>query len=178
MLLKKIVALGLFFFIPIIALATPYGINFSYLLIAKDPSNLHGYRASFLYEPDTWHWKYLQVFFDLSYGHWWLNGNGPYRTINIYAIAPVLRLYLINNTKVSPFVDISIGPSYMTKTRIECRNLGEHFSFQDQLSIGAAFGVEKKLAFSLSILHYSNGSLSSMNAGITVPLLINMSYRL
>src|SRR5579872_4857 len=72
---------------------SPYGVNFSYLLVDKDPSNFHGYRASFLYEPPSWVWQHVHIFFDTSYGHWWVTGSGPYSTISIYTIAPVLRYY-------------------------------------------------------------------------------------
>ena len=160
-----------------IAFASPYGFNISALLIGKDPNNLHAYRASFLYEPPSWTWKHFQVFIDTSYGHWWVGGNTIYKSLSIYSIAPVLRFYFVNSDYISPFADISIGPSYVTKTRFADRNLGEHFSFQDQVGIGASFGQKKNLSLGLSIIHYSNGSLCAMNAGITAPLMLNVSYR-
>ena len=52
-----------------------------------------------------------------------------------------------------------------------------HFAFQDEVALGATFGQEKKLAVSFSAMHYSNGSLANSNAGITIPLLINVAYR-
>lgn len=160
-----------------IVCASPYGVNISALLIGKDPSNLHAYRASFLYEPSTWIWNRLHVFLDVSYGHWWADGYPMYKSLSIYSIAPVVRYYFADSIHLSPFVDISIGPSFVTKTRFGDRNLGEHFSFQDQVGIGASFGVQKNLSIGFSIIHYSNGSLCGMNAGITAPLMMNVSYR-
>lgn len=158
--------------------ASPYSINLSTPIIDKDPSNFHGLRGSIQYEPPAWVWEHLHIFFDGSIGHWWTNQTPNYRIINIFSIAPVLRYYVLKNTaSISPFVDISIGLSYLSKTRIADRNLGEHFSFQDQLGLGAAFGQNKKLAVSVSAVHYSNGSLSAMNAGITIPLMLNVAYR-
>jgi len=156
---------------------TPYGVNLSYLLIDKDPQYLRGYRFSFLYQPPTWMWNHIHIFWDFGFGHWWVNHNVPYGSLNSYAIAPVFRFFILNNNYVSPFVDISIGPSYLTKTRISDRNLGMHFSFQDQIGIGATFGAQKHFTASLSALHYSNGSLCAMNAGITVPLMLNLAYQ-
>jgi hypothetical protein len=156
---------------------SPYGINFSYLVVNKDPSNLSGYRAGFLYEPPTWVWEHVHIFFDISYGHWWVSNTNTYSNLSIYSIAPVLRYYFINSDVISPFFDLSIGPSYLTKTRLSDRNLGIHFAFQDQIGMGASFGRAKHLTASFSVMHYSNGSMSAMNAGITVPLMLNVSYR-
>lgn len=160
-----------------LANASPYGVNVSYLLLDKDPQNLRGYRLSFLYEPSTWTWKHLQIILDTSAGHWWVPGSGPYQSLNIYSIAPVFRLYMKNSDYISPFIDVSLGFAYLTKTRIADRNLGMHFSFQDQLGLGASFGHDKHLTVSVNALHYSNGSLCAMNAGITVPVMLNVSYR-
>jgi hypothetical protein len=160
-----------------VANASPYGVNISYLLVDKDPQYLKGYRLSFLYQPPAWKWEHLYIFFDTSAGHWRVNQNVPYQSLNIYSFAPVFRFYARNSTYVSPFIDISLGLAYLTKTRIADRNLGMHFSFQDQLGIGASFGKEKRLSVSVNALHYSNGSLCSMNAGITVPVMLNVSYQ-
>jgi hypothetical protein len=156
---------------------SPYGVNFSYVLVNKDPNHLHAYRASFLYEPPSWVWEHVHIFFDAGYGHWWVDNVSAYSNLNIYSIAPVLRYYFVNSDLFSPFFDISIGPAYLTKTHIADRNLGMHFAFQDQVGLGASFGRGKHFTASLTALHYSNGSMSAMNAGITVPIMLNLSYR-
>lgn len=156
---------------------SPYGFNFSYALKSQDPSNLHGYRASFLYEPPFWVWQHVHIFFDTSFGHWWVPNATQYSNLNIYSIAPVLRYYFKNYAYFRPYLDLSIGPSYLTKTRLSDRNLGMHFAFQDQIGFGAALGRDKKLIAGISVLHYSNGSMSKMNAGISVPVMLNISYR-
>jgi hypothetical protein len=157
--------------------ASPYGVNVSYLLVDKDPQYLHGYRLSFLYAPSSWVWQRLHIFLDTSAGHWWVNQNVPYRDLNIYSFAPVLRFYVANSNFISPFVDVSIGVAYLSKTRLSSQNLGMHFSFQDQVGLGASFGQAKHLSVSVNALHYSNGSLCAMNAGITVPVMLNVSYQ-
>lgn len=146
-------------------------------IIAKDPSNLHGFKASVWYQPDSWNWKHWSIFIDAGYSDWWVNGNTPNKQISIFAIAPVFRMYFRHYTYASPYMELSIGPSYMTQTRFGGRNLGMHFSFQDQIGFGATLGKDQHLSVSLSAMHYSNGSLCGNNAGITIPLLINIGYR-
>src|SRR5437870_8980585 len=95
-------------------------------------------------------------------------------SINILAIAPVIRYYFFPKTsRFSPYFEASICASYLSRTRIVDRNLGEHFSFQDEIGLGTAYGDHQQWYATLSALHYSNGSLSAMNAGITVPLILN-----
>jgi hypothetical protein len=122
-------------------------------------------------------WQHVKIYFDISFGHWWVNNYPVNREINIYAIAPTLRYYLMQSSWISPYFDLSIGASYLTRTRIADRNLGIHFSFQDQMGVGASFGKDQRLSVSLSAMHYSNCSMSSTNAGITIPLLINVWYK-
>jgi lipid A 3-O-deacylase len=152
------------------------GVTLTYPLIDKDPSHLQGYRTAFWYQPSSLTWPSIKIYFDVSFGHWWVNNVPANREINIYSIAPTLRYYFTQNDSFSPFFDLSIGASYLTRTRFAERNLGIYFSFQDQIGLGASFGPEQRLSISLSALHYSNGSLAGTNAGITIPLLLNVSY--
>lgn len=153
------------------------GTNLTLPLIDKDPDGLHGFKASLWYQPESFIWKHWQIFFDAGYGDWWINGHASNRQLSIYSIAPVFRMYFRRNPFISPYMDLSIGASYITQTRFDTRNLGMHFSFQDQVAFGATIGKEQRLSISLSAMHYSNGSLCDHNAGITIPLLINIGYR-
>lgn len=165
---------------PVSAEESGPGLSFTYPIITLEPENLHGYRASFFYQPERLIWPYVKVYFDASYGYWWDNDKSTDAPTNsslgIYSIAPVFRLYY-KSTVITPFIDLSIGFSYLTKTRIYKRNLGEHFSFQDQLALGASFGKNQHLSVSVGGLHYSNGSLCKKNSGMTIPLFINVGYR-
>ncbi len=156
------------------------GISVTYPIIVSEPENLHGYRISLFYQPERLIGSYVKLYFDASFGHWWDNttsNDAPTNSsLNIYSIAPVVRVYY-KNTVVTPFVDLSIGFSYLSETRIYKRNLGMHFTFQDQLALGAAFGKDQHFTVSLGGLHYSNGSLCERNSGMTIPLFINVGYR-
>ena len=175
----------IFFFMAFVSLISTAwadtGASLTIPVITKDPEHLHGYRASVWYQPQSWIWQHLHIFFDASFGHWWVSSNVPYREVNIFAVAPVFRIftkqYALFSTPISPFADLSIGLSYLSKTRLDSQNLGMHFAFQDQVGIGVVLGKEQRLSISISALHYSNGSMCKKNAGITVPLLVNVGYR-
>lgn len=158
------------------------GIGFTYPIIATEPEELHGYRASLSYQPKSFIWSYVKLYFDGSFGHWWVDeipkNRSANRELNIYSIAPVARFYYKQNEYITPFIDMSIGLSYLTQTYMHTRNLGMHFSFQDQLSFGAIFGTEQRISVSLSGLHYSNGSLCNRNSGMTIPFSINVGFQL
>lgn len=157
------------------------GIGFTYPIIAAEPEEMHGYRASLWYQPQAYIWSYVKLYFDASFGHWEVDEIPTYRPaerqINIYSVAPVARFYYRGDT-MSPFIDMSIGLAYLTKTRMHTRNLGMHFSFQDQLAFGANLGKEQRVSLSFGAAHYSNGALCKRNSGMTIPLFINLGFRL
>jgi lipid A 3-O-deacylase len=157
--------------------ASEWGISGTYPIITKDPSHLAGYRTAVTYQPKFLIWDHVQLYFDGGYGHWWITQPTPNRSLDIYAFAPYLRYFLIKKSTFSPYVEASIGFSYLNHTHLSNHNLGIHFAFQDQVGIGVAYGPEQKLYATLGALHYSNGSLASNNSGITVPLFITLGYR-
>ena len=175
---KLTVFLSGLFFAASTAFASNTGVTLTLPLVVKDPGGLHGYRASVWYQPESLVWQRVHIFFDASFGEWWISGHVPNRQVNIYALAPTLRYYLRNDPYFRPFIDFSLGLSYLSKTRFDTRNLGMHFSFQDIIGIGTTLGKEQRLSISFSAMHYSNGSTCRRNAGITIPLLLNVGYRI
>ncbi len=167
--------LSLFYFD--IAYASPWGLSYSYLLISDDPSNVKGWRAAVTYQPANFNWEHLQIYFDAGYGYWRTNSATCEKQLSTYSVAPYFRYYWIKTCKISPYVEASIGLSYLSRTRFARKNDGEHFAFQDQIGVGAAFGAERRFYATLTGMHYSNGSLSSNNSGITIPLLLTIGYR-
>jgi hypothetical protein len=166
------------FFFPVFSSATglQFGVTLPILVKGKDPSGVHGYRAVLWYQPQSLIWPKASVYFAAGVGHWWAHGATTNSNLNIIAIAPVLRYYFEKNPHYSPYFEASIGASYLSRTRFDDRKLGIHFAFQDELGFGVAIGEERHFYVSASILHYSNGSLATMNAGITVPLILNVGY--
>lgn len=178
---RLLLILSLFFVMPgpwAVAISAPAGVSLTLPLIAKDPSNLHGYQAAAWIQPPSLVWPQARVYFDGGFGHWWVSPSHPNHSISIYSVSPYLRFYLIKDHTINPFIDLGIGLAWMTRTRLDDRNLGMHFAFQDIAGIGASFGPKESLSVRLSALHYSNGSLCNMNAGITLPLILTVALRL
>jgi hypothetical protein len=160
-----------------LASALQFGVTLPILLKSKDPEGVHGYRAVAWYQPQSFIWGNLNLYFAAGAGHWWAHGAKSNKVINIYAFAPVLRFYFKKTTYFSPYIEASIGPAYMNRTRFSTQNLGIHYTFQDEVGIGALFGKQQGFYTTLSALHYSNGRLSAHNSGITVPLILNIGYK-
>lgn len=153
-----------------------YGGTFSYSTVGKDPPNLHGYQLMLNYDPQRFKWRQFNVYFDGGFSHFWVN-SGPYSTVNVYSVAPVIRYTFKRRGPVLPFLELSIGLSYLNHTRISDRNLGIHFSFQDRMGIGALFGASEKFSISMHAVHYSNAHLSEHNSGMTAPVMLDVGYR-
>ncbi|MFZ2316167.1 MAG: acyloxyacyl hydrolase [Gammaproteobacteria bacterium] len=163
--------------LPITATATPhYGANVSYAAYSIEPPSLHGYQLMFNYDPDCFHWRTFNIFFDGGFSHFSVN-TPYYTTLNIYSVAPVIRYKFRQRGPIHPFLDISIGLAYLNHTHIGYRNLGIHFAFQDRFGIGVLFGQSEKLSVGVHAVHYSNAGLSDHNSGMTIPLSLDVGYR-
>lgn len=155
--------------------STPHtGLSASFPVITKDPEYLHAYQMTGWYQPSSWKWGNIRIYMAASAGHWWVTNTDYHHSLNSYAISPMLRFYFANKTFFSPFLNLGIGLAYLTRTRLDDRNLGEHFAFQDQLGLGVSLGKKQQVSLIFSALHYSNGSLCRINAGITVPLMASL----
>ncbi len=157
--------------------APNYGATFSYAAIGKTPPTIHGYQFMLSYDPDRFKWKGFNLYFDGGFSHFWITNVPYYTTLNIYSIAPVARYSFEKRGLVLPFMEVSIGLSYLNHTHLDSRNLGIHFAFQDRIGIGALLGHSEQLSLSAHIVHYSNAHLSNHNSGITVPLMLDIGYR-
>ena len=154
-----------------------YGATFSYAATAKEPPNLHGYQIMFDYDPQRFKWRKFNVYFDAGYSHFTDSNTPYYSTISIYSIAPVARYSFRKRGPFQPFLDLSIGLSYLNHTHFEDRNLGIHFAFQDRAGVGVLLGTDRQASVGIHAVHYSNAHLSNHNSGITIPLVLDVSYR-
>src|SRR3990167_6124256 len=163
---------------PGLSAATPYyGANFSLPVITKEPSPLHGFQLMLNYDPQIYKWRQFNVYFDGGFSRFYQNQTAHNTSINIYSIAPVVRYTFKRHGPVLPYLELSIGIAYMNQTRIEDRNLGIHFAFQDRMGIGALLGGSENFSLGVHAVHYSNSHLSAHNSGITVPLVLDIGYR-
>lgn len=159
-----------------LAHAGQYGATVSIPAIAKEPPVLHGYQFMLNYDPQRFKWKQFNLYFDGGFSRFWTS-TSYYSSINIYSVAPVVRYTFNRQGVLLPFLELSIGLSYLNRTHIEDRKLGIHFAFQDRLGVGALLGKAEQISLGIHAVHYSNAHLSSHNSGITVPLVLDVGYR-
>ena len=154
-----------------------YGANLSYALITTEPPSLHGYQLMLNYDPQRFKWRQFNVYFDGGFSHFCVTNTPHFTTLNIYSIAPVVRYTFKKHGPVHPYLELSIGLSYLNHTRLDNRNLGIHFAFQDRAGIGALLGTSERFSVGIHAVHYSNAHLAHNNSGVTIPLLLDLGYR-
>lgn len=163
--------------IPALSFSAPYyGFTYSNALVDKNPPHLGGFQTMVSYDPQRFQWRKFNLLFDGGFSRFWVN-TPQYNALNIYSIAPIIRYTFKQRGPFHPFVDLSIGASWMTKTRMSNKNYGIHFAFQDRVGIGTFLGASEQFSFGFHVLHYSNAHLSSHNSGITVPVVLDIGYR-
>ncbi len=155
-----------------------YGISAFGVLISKDPTPMHIYRGSFWYQPASWRWTHFRIYLDAGISHMWIAESRENHVVNAYFISPIIRYDFLPGHSISPFIRLGIGATWLSRTRFDSRNLGMHYVFQDKIGVGVSFGRRQDFSVILSTLHYSNASLANMNAGITVPLLLGVEWRI
>ena len=96
------------------------------------------------------------------------------RAISTY---PVLRFTALRTKPVDLYFDYSVaGPTFITRTNIDGRDTGRHFTFQDFMGVGLFTNQTRRFNAEVRIAHYSNGNLFPRNPGVTVPLGFNIGY--
>lgn len=180
--IKKL-SLALLCVLPLSGMALQNGVALSYgnLLSSSSssPNGIHGFNVAYTMQPDSWSWynNNLALSLNFSYGYWKTTDYSSNQSLSTFAAAPTLRWYFLSNPNVTPFLQGSVGPAYLTNTYIGNRNLGSSLEFQDILGIGAAFGAQRNFYAALDYMHYSNAGLSSSNDGMDVPLMITVGYQ-
>ena len=160
-----------------LSLASPYyGATFSTVLVGKEPPTLHGYQFMLNYDP-VLKWRQFNLYFDGGFSHFWITNTSYYSVVNVYSAAPIIRLLFKKRGIATPYLDLSIGLSYLNHTRIDSRNLGIHFAFQDRIGIGILLGNTQQITLGIQAVHYSNAHLSKHNSGMTAPLVFSLGYR-
>ncbi len=102
---------------------------------------------------------FLTGYWDAGYTFW----KGDKRSDNhSISVSPVL-VYQFNADVFKPYIEAGIGVALFENTRIESRNLGSSFQFEDRLGVGVRFYNQ---ALSVRATHYSNAGLKNPNDGI------------
>ena len=158
--------------------ASPHvGMNISLPVITKEPTSLHGFQVMFNYDPDRFKWRKFNIYFDAGFSQFWVNNTPYYTTISIYSAAPVIRYTFRKRGPILPYLELSIGLSYLNHTHLDGRNLGIHFAFQDRMGVGILWGQREQISTGIHFVHYSNAHFAEHNAGITVPMMLDIGYR-
>ncbi|MCE8018706.1 acyloxyacyl hydrolase [Halomonas sp. MCCC 1A11036] len=87
-----------------------------------------------------------------------------------WLVTPALRWTFGGERGV--FVEGGVGAALFLESRLESRELGSAFQFQDRLALGAPLGAGE---LALSLTHYSNASIKRPNDGFET---LTLGYRL
>jgi hypothetical protein len=111
----------------------------------------------------------------VSAGYWKSKENKE--NVYTFSIFPMLRFTAIRSKPADIYLFYSVaGPSYISKTVVDEKDSGKHFTFQDFMGFGGFLGNQKNLNVELSINHYSNGNIFVYNRGFKIPLTFTVGY--
>jgi hypothetical protein len=154
-----------------------YGIN---NFVSKDAHIFWGGAArvkrgfSINYRSNLFHTR--KVFsFDWGAGAgWWKSGDETFYTLSIY---PAFRFTFTRTKPLDLYFDYSFaGPSFISRSTIDGKDMGGKFTFQDFMGIGILAGKKRNLEAGIKIAHYSNGNIFSQNNGVMIPLTFGLGY--
>jgi hypothetical protein len=92
-----------------------------------------------------------------------------------FSAYPLFRFTFARTPLADFYASYSVaGPTLMTKARIDRRDLGTYFTFQDLLGAGVYFGKRRNLVAELGIGHFSYGNLFAEYPGTKIPLTFNL----
>jgi hypothetical protein len=104
----------------------------------------------------------------------WKSGNETFYTLSIY---PAFRFTFARTKPLDLYFDYSFaGPSFISRSTIDTKDMGGKFTFQDFMGIGVLAGRKRNLEAGIRIAHYSNGNIFPQNNGVMVPLTFGLSY--
>ncbi len=93
------------------------------------------------------------------------------------ALFPVFRITPVHLKNADLYFNYSVaGPAFISKPVIDNRETGKQFTFFDFMGAGAFLGKERKLNAEIKIMHFSNGNLFPVNAGLKIPLTFTAGY--
>jgi hypothetical protein len=152
----------LLFFSTVSYAESHFGATASYALVTKEPPSLRGFQFMLNYDPNRFKWRQFNVYFDGGFSHFYITNTPYYTTVNIYSVAPVVRYTFKRRGFFLPYLELSIGLAYLNHTRLDSRNLGVHYAFQDRMGIGALLGLAERFSIGIHAVHYSPYGLSML----------------
>lgn len=94
-----------------------------------------------------------------------------------FSIYPAFRFHFLRTQKLDAyFFYVVAGPTYISRRELDDYQIGEHFTFVDNMGIGIFTGPARRLNAELRIGHYSNGNLFDQNPGVMIPPSVNIGF--
>ncbi len=175
-------------YIPLIVTAVLYGTsanaNFGLSVASGDGvKDITPYRLAASWDFGAiWHTDYnwgLTAIWESSVGFWHGSHgpNGGNDRLKLLTSGPVLRWQLLKPSSIgiSPYVELGVGLSWLSRREIGGRKLSLHFQFEDKAGIGIRFGSRSQYDVTYRVFHYSNGSIKRPNSGVNLQML-NLGY--
>jgi len=128
------------------------------------------------YQRNIFHARKVFAFdIGIGAGYWKSRINGDeFFSISAY---PVLIFNAIRTKKADIFFEYSVaGPTFLSRKTIDGYRTGKKFTFQDFMGIGVVYGKKRNLITGLKLSHFSNGNIYPENAGVMIPLTLNLGY--
>jgi lipid A 3-O-deacylase len=117
----------------------------------------------------------LSTYWQLEFSKWQQVDDGTQNGANVTAgIIPMFR-FTGTPGYYQPFIDVGVGISLFTDSKMEGHEFGSNFQFTDVLSVGMNSGKRNQWGFAYKFEHYSNGSVRPPNSGINFHFL-TMTY--
>ena len=124
--------------------------------------NLYGWKAS--------------SYWQLEFSKWQGTYDSAQEAANVTAgIIPMFRL-TGKPGYAQPFVDVGVGISAFTDSKLGGHEFGSNFQFTDILVAGVFVGKRNQWGYAYKFEHYSNGSVRPPNSGINFHA-ITLTYR-
>ena len=93
------------------------------------------------------------------------------------SVYPVLLFNAFRTKGADIFFEYAVaGPAFISKTILDDKKTGKNFTFHDFMGMGVVAGKKRNLMAGLRIAHYSNGNIYPENAGLKIPLSLNLGY--
>ncbi len=116
-----------------------------------------------LYELSGWK---LSSYWQLEFAKWQSNSNPTQEAANVTAgIIPMFH-FLGKPGFMQPYVDVGVGITLFTDSKLAGHEFGSNFQFTDILGAGFNVGARNQWGIGYKFQHYSNGSVRPPNSGI------------
>lgn len=162
-----------------------YEINMSYgtgeLFNVGHSKGLQAVRLAMAWYPDALYYYDLSLGFAPSYTSVFDgdSSSGQHDHLVAFSLNPILRYYMFRDSRLSGFLEASVGVAHLSVTSLGSRQLGSHFAFS--LFAGGGMRIQRQnyaILTGLRFMHWSNGNTASKNAGINVPIVFYLACQI